>query len=1541
MAASSTIPESRFYSSPMKLFVVALLSSLKNLDNSTSKLVFRPLMHQPRIYAGAPAGVHVTTVHAYDPDRPRKKVEYNLPNVLDYKHFIVDKMSGNLSTATMINKTVGESYQVMVAAVSYGSSELEHLQIAVTEFNQFAPRFEQRNYTLELHPETNVDTVVLTVKASDPDPEPHNAEIYYILDQNTTSQYFTLNSLTGELTLSQPINESESLQNFGIFAEDGGSPKRWDYVSVFVAVKTLSAPQNVTVVSITQDSAIICWESPKYGDILGYVLKYYPVNSDTHFVVNVTISDRSSICETLENLTDDTVYKFVIYGWNTEEQGQKTELLEFRTSENWCNKVTCEPGVCISLQSEPWYECDCPVGFYGTSCEYFDPCSHNPCSNNGKCLNTTHNEYVCICAEDYSGPNCGSYNPCLHRRNPCENGATCEMTTNNTYICICAEGFYGRKCKYRDLCFSDPCSNGGTCNIINETTFMCSCPIGFTGAFCETDTDECESNPCLNSSTCVNQKGNFSCLCPDGFTGHLCEKSVQCSADRTDTEKGMFYWNATNHSTEVTVPCPFGSANSLPEASAFRSCILTNVSAIWGPVNASECKGKGIIVADELADELYTITKNPDSLNRETLEAAAQGIETISNFAVQDEKIAEGMLNVISNILDFNDNIVEQDENYTFSELTKNLLQIVDDYASNAVLKTGESLSVITPNVRVQAMDWSPTIENETETDIPHLKFTVPKDQEYQPVITTPETTVTSSRPPERQKVPMVKVFVPKEALQEAHRQLEGNVRVKFVVYYNDKLFQSKKLNLPDNDLNQQQQDSTSTFYKLKKNKEEPEYKAPVLQISVGNVTLKNLNKPLIYILPLKTKRDVLCVYWNEKDWRWSAEGLTTNHTKNYVICQSTHMTAFSVLLDVTPRSPKNKSHESIMSIISYIGCVLSIIGLSLTIITYVLFGCLNRDHPGKILANLCLSLLLMNVTFLLEALNPEIGGKTCAAVAVLLHYFVLTSLSWMCVEAINMYQLLVHVFASSETRFMLKRCVFAWGTPLIIVVLTASFRLSAYFEGLQHCMLSPLNSWIYYCAFLAPSCLILAVNFTVFVLVSRVIFTPRLTTKTSNNPSSLVTAAQVRGAFTVMILLGVTWVFGTMAFGEMKLIFQYAFCISNSLQGFLIFLVRCLLYPEARNAWFYLFKTGKFKKHRGVVPPGTVSFSNSQVCKNAASSTSQSSARNDFSEDSPNIALDSSLFNRKENAENNEKVHRNAHRLRSVSMNSSNQQLPSHHSNPRESRISFLQKNQNSPIKRSESDQYPFDSASTRRSEYNGSGSTGPVKVIFSNYFNEDGTFGDKEFHKDFHLRSKKGSNYLHDKFACQKNNPFAIKQSFREFANCKKRRSASLDVPSDLNGNQDDASNISTMEGLKSFFVNMKLRSSEHGNKDKRSLSLAATTPNSMPRASLKIENGMGVKKEKSRHYIDFKKRNSVVFEREEESDDENSASTDVEDSPTSSVGFQHSRRVHQNSVRENSIKENNLKKCYPKRFRSGDGLSPKPTPPFLLSQKENGGH
>ena len=71
------------------------------------------------------------------------------------------------------------------------------------------------------------------------------------------------------------------------------------------------------------------------------------------------------------------------------------------------------------------------------------------------------------------------------------------------------------------------------------------------------------------------------------------------------------------------------------------------------------------------------------------------------------------------------------------------------------------------------------------------------------------------------------------------------------------------------------------------------------------------------------------------------------------------------------------------------------------------------------------------------------------------------------------------------------------------------------------------------------------------------------------------VSMAQVRGAATLMALLGVTWLSGAVAIGPLKVALQYVFCVCNSLQGFVIFLVRVVQYPEAQMSLRTLWTTG------------------------------------------------------------------------------------------------------------------------------------------------------------------------------------------------------------------------------------------------------------------------------------------------------------------------------------------------------------------------------
>ena len=90
------------------------------------------------------------------------------------------------------------------------------------------------------------------------------------------------------------------------------------------------------------------------------------------------------------------------------------------------------------------------------------------------------------------------------------------------------------------------------------------------------------------------------------------------------------------------------------------------------------------------------------------------------------------------------------------------------------------------------------------------------------------------------------------------------------------------------------------------------------------------------------------------------------------------------------------------LQLLTSIGCIVSMISLVLLLITYILFPEL-RNLPGKIIINLAISLLLCQSVFFSAVKNDD--PNSCYAVAVLLHFFVLSSFMWMNVMAFDVHR--------------------------------------------------------------------------------------------------------------------------------------------------------------------------------------------------------------------------------------------------------------------------------------------------------------------------------------------------------------------------------------------------------------------------------------------------------------------------------------------------------------------------------------------------------
>ena len=86
----------------------------------------------------------------------------------------------------------------------------------------------------------------------------------------------------------------------------------------------------------------------------------------------------------------------------------------------------------------------------------------------------------------------------------------------------------------------------------------------------------------------------------------------------------------------------------------------------------------------------------------------------------------------------------------------------------------------------------------------------------------------------------------------------------------------------------------------------------------------------------------------------------------------------------------------------------------------------LREKRPPRILICLSFALIVTLITFLAGIFAKDL--KSCQAVAVLIHYFVLVSFMWMAVEGFNLYLSFVRIMNTDITHFILKSSVIAWG---------------------------------------------------------------------------------------------------------------------------------------------------------------------------------------------------------------------------------------------------------------------------------------------------------------------------------------------------------------------------------------------------------------------------------------------------------------------------------------------------------------------------------
>ena len=247
--------------------------------------------------------------------------------------------------------------------------------------------------------------------------------------------------------------------------------------------------------------------------------------------------------------------------------------------------------------------------------------------------------------------------------------------------------------------------------------------------------------------------------------------------------------------------------------------------------------------------------------------------------------------------------------------------------------------------------------------------------------------------------------------------------------------------------------------------------------------------------------------------------------------------------------------------VLTYIGSSLSILGSIAILLTYSIFREL-RSLPSKILMNLATAFLVSDLLILLSSASPFTLEGT-ATMAILLHFFMLSRFSWMCLmafESCRVFGLAVKlqsdISKKSKTILLMVYLVIGWGLPFTITLITiiinyATDGLVLYGETSNGTVGPP---WINHppsaaVAFLAPIVLALLFNAAAFIASSVLLCKAAFSEQRSGskNGANLRYFRVIVALFSVM---GLTWLFGFLALiGQMNWAW-YPFIILNSSQA-------------------------------------------------------------------------------------------------------------------------------------------------------------------------------------------------------------------------------------------------------------------------------------------------------------------------------------------------------------------------------------------------------
>ncbi|XP_062993051.1 adhesion G protein-coupled receptor L2 isoform X4 [Elgaria multicarinata webbii] len=313
------------------------------------------------------------------------------------------------------------------------------------------------------------------------------------------------------------------------------------------------------------------------------------------------------------------------------------------------------------------------------------------------------------------------------------------------------------------------------------------------------------------------------------------------------------------------------------------------------------------------------------------------------------------------------------------------------------------------------------------------------------------------------------------------------------------------------------------------------------------------------------------CSFWNYSERTmmgyWSTQGCKLIDTnKTHTTCACSHLTNFAILMAHRGLVYKNGMDGLLLTVITWVGIVISLVCLAICIFTFCFFRGLQSDR-NTIHKNLCINLLIAEFIFLIGIDKTEYK-IACPIFAGLLHFFFLAAFAWMCLEGVQLYLMLVEVFESEYSR---KKYYYVAGYlfPATVVGVSAAIDYTSY-GAKNACWLKVDNYFIW--SFIGPVTFIILLNL-IFLVITLCKMVKHSNTLKPDSSRLENIKSWALGAFALLCLLGLTWSFGLLYVNEETIVMAYLFTVFNAFQGMFIFIFHCALQKKVRKEYGKCFR--------------------------------------------------------------------------------------------------------------------------------------------------------------------------------------------------------------------------------------------------------------------------------------------------------------------------------------------------------------------------------